>query len=104
MAPARSSVPDSDPTSQADTPMSDANDEVVTSIPVDKPDANMTVSIIWLFRDELTRSGALRVVSFSGCAMLIDLNTGLSGYPGLHGMNCPVLFALMEGSDLLMEL
>ncbi|KAL1852711.1 chromatin remodeling complex Adenosinetriphosphatase [Paecilomyces lecythidis] len=42
MAPARSSVPDSDPTSQADTPMSDANDEVVTSIPVDKPDANMT--------------------------------------------------------------
>ncbi|GAD95603.1 SNF2 family helicase/ATPase, putative [Paecilomyces variotii No. 5] len=42
MAPGRSSVPDSDPTSQADTPMSDANEEVVTSIPVDKPDANMT--------------------------------------------------------------
>ncbi|KAJ9292882.1 hypothetical protein DTO271G3_8329 [Paecilomyces variotii] len=42
MAPARSSVPDSDPTSQADTPMSDANEEAVTSIPVDKPDANMT--------------------------------------------------------------
>ncbi|KAJ9201463.1 hypothetical protein DTO166G4_5660 [Paecilomyces variotii] len=42
MAPARSSIPDSDPTSQADTPMSDANEEAVTSIPVDKPDANMT--------------------------------------------------------------
>lgn len=68
--------------------MSDANEEAVTSIPVDKPDANMTVSIIWLFRDGLSISGALRVFSLSRCAMLIHSNAGLPGYSGLYGINC----------------
>lgn len=36
-------VPDSDTPSQADTPMTDANEEPVTSVPVDNADAPMTV-------------------------------------------------------------
>ncbi|KAL3477148.1 SNF2 family N-terminal domain-containing protein [Aspergillus californicus] len=40
MAPAV--VPNSDSPSQADTPMSDANEEIVTSVPVDPMDAKMT--------------------------------------------------------------
>ncbi|KAH8434955.1 putative SNF2 family helicase/ATPase [Aspergillus melleus] len=42
MAP--SAAPTSDPPSQADTPMTDANEEPVTSVPVDGPDAHMTDS------------------------------------------------------------
>ncbi|PYI30715.1 hypothetical protein BP00DRAFT_372531 [Aspergillus indologenus CBS 114.80] len=40
MAP--SHIPTSDPPSQADTPMTDANAEPITSVPVDRPDAQMT--------------------------------------------------------------
>ncbi|RAH46014.1 putative SNF2 family helicase/ATPase [Aspergillus brunneoviolaceus CBS 621.78] len=40
MAP--SHIPTSDPPSQADTPMSDATAEPITSVPVDRPDAQMT--------------------------------------------------------------
>ena len=36
---------ESDPPSQADTPMTDANDELVTRIPVDGVDAPITVCI-----------------------------------------------------------
>ena len=41
-------VPDSDTPSQADTPMTDANEEPVTSVPVDNADALMTVRDIQL--------------------------------------------------------
>ncbi|RAK76119.1 putative SNF2 family helicase/ATPase [Aspergillus fijiensis CBS 313.89] len=40
MAP--SHIPTSDPPSQADTPMTDATAEPITSVPVDRPDAQMT--------------------------------------------------------------
>lgn len=39
MAPALAS----DPVSQADTPMTDTNDDTVPSVPVDSADAQMTV-------------------------------------------------------------
>jgi SWI/SNF-related matrix-associated actin-dependent regulator of chromatin subfamily A member 5 len=44
MAP--SQVLNSDTPSQADTPMTDANEDAVTSVPVDNVDAPMTVSLI----------------------------------------------------------
>lgn len=43
-APSKSLDPQSDAPSQADTPMTDANEEAVTSVPVDSTDAQMTVS------------------------------------------------------------
>lgn len=43
MAVSQSLAPNSDPPSQADTPMTDANEEQVTSVPVDSADAQMTV-------------------------------------------------------------
>lgn len=42
--PSKSLDPKSDTPSQADTPMTDANEEAVTSVPVDNADALMTVS------------------------------------------------------------
>lgn len=42
MAVSQSLAPNSDPPSQADTPMTDANEEQVTSVPVDSADAQMT--------------------------------------------------------------
>lgn len=44
VAPSKSQDPQSDTPSQADTPMTDANEEAVTSVPVDSTDAQMTVS------------------------------------------------------------
>lgn len=44
VAPSKSQDPHSDTPSQADTPMTDANEEAVTSVPVDSTDAQMTVS------------------------------------------------------------
>lgn len=46
MAPALAS----DPVSQADTPMTDTNDDTVPSVPVDSVDAQMTVCDIVLTR------------------------------------------------------
>jgi len=43
VAPLKSLDPHSDAPSQADTPMTDANEEI-TSVPVDSTDAQMTVS------------------------------------------------------------
>lgn len=43
MAPSRTLVPESDPPSQADTPMTDAIDEPVARIPVDAADTPMAV-------------------------------------------------------------
>lgn len=42
VAPSKSQDPQSDTPSQADTPMTDANEEAVTSVPVDSTDAQMT--------------------------------------------------------------
>lgn len=44
VAPSKSQDPQSDTPSQADTPMTDANEEAFTSVPVDSTDAQMTVS------------------------------------------------------------
>jgi hypothetical protein len=46
MAPSRTFPLDSDPPSQADTPMSDVNDDSLTRIPVDAPDTAMVVRFI----------------------------------------------------------
>ncbi|OJJ82900.1 putative SNF2 family helicase/ATPase [Aspergillus glaucus CBS 516.65] len=42
VAPSKSQDPQSDTPSQADTPMTDANEEAITSVPVDSTDAQMT--------------------------------------------------------------
>lgn len=44
VTPSKSQDPQSDTPSQADTPMTDAYEEAVTSVPVDSTDAQMTVS------------------------------------------------------------
>lgn len=45
MAPSKSQVPEADTPSQTDTPMTDANEEAITSGPADGVDANMMVSL-----------------------------------------------------------
>jgi SWI/SNF-related matrix-associated actin-dependent regulator of chromatin subfamily A member 5 len=69
MAP--SQVLNSDTPSQADTPMTDTNEDAVTSVPVDNVDAQMTVSLI---------SGFLRLWHLTFINQIILIVLALQGY------------------------
>ena len=96
--------PNSEAPSQADTPMTDTNEEQATSVPVDSADTHMTVSRTLRFRVTLdlrilpalhSIHSICRPLSTpcvgSGSQRLLTLpRAELSGYSRLHGSNTPL--------------